>query len=350
MKRHIFKYGRPFKLECGAELPALEICYHISEDYAPHNGKKVIWISHALTANSDPEEWWDKLAGKGKFFDPERYTVVCANILGSCYGTTGPASINPATGREYLLGFPRITVRDVVGVMILLRKELQIDCIDLLIGGSVGGFQCLEWAVMEPDVIKRLCACACNARVSAWHTAYNESQRMCLYADETFTCAGSVDGGKKGLAAARALSLISYRSSTGYNKTQTDPEGFADTDTDLLWNRRASSYQRHQGEKFVKRFDAYSYLTLLNLADSHDVGRGRGGVEKALSLIKAQTLCIGIGEDFLFPADEPEEMARLIPHSTFRIIHSDFGHDGFLLEDRQLAEAISEVFGQPESE
>ncbi|MGM9774694.1 MAG: homoserine O-acetyltransferase [Candidatus Egerieousia sp.] len=345
--KKVFKYGRPFKMECGAELPELEICYHISEDYAPHNGKKVIWIAHALTANSNPEEWWDTLVGNGKFFDSEKYTIVCANILGSCYGTTGPASVNPETGRKYLLEFPHITIRDVVNMMIILRKELKISNIDLLIGGSVGGFQCLEWAIIEPDVIENLCACACNARISAWHTAYNESQRMCLYADKTFSDAESVAGGKKGLAAARALSLISYRSSTGYNKTQTDGEGFADDDIRHLWDRRASSYQRYQGEKFVSRFDAYSYLSMLNLADSHDVGRSRGSVSEALAGIKAKTLVIGIQEDFLFPVNEPEETARLIPGATFRIIHSNFGHDGFLLEYKQLSQVISEVFCLP---
>jgi homoserine O-acetyltransferase len=369
MERRILKYNKPFKLESGESLPELEICYHISKDFREPGanektaaGKKVIWITHALTANSDPSEWWDTLVGEGKFFDPRNYTIVCANLLGSCYGSTGPASINPKTGKPYLLSFPRVTVRDEVNFLELLRKHLGIKYIDLIIGGSVGGYQAIEWSIMYPDVIKNAAFIATGARVTPWETAFNESQRMILYADESFaneeyaevSANGKkriiITGGQKGMGAARTVALISYRSCKGYNSTQQDP------DTNSLWEHRASSYQRHQGEKLEKRFNAYSYLAMANLFDSQNVGRGRGGVEKALAKIKAKVLCIGINSDILFPWSEQKFIAehtgccgksvknKTNRESKFIKIKSDFGHDGFLLEYKQIQEAVGKTF------
>ena len=369
MERRILKYNKPFKLESGESLPEVEVCYHISKDFREPGanektaaGKKVIWITHALTANSDPSEWWDTLVGEGKFFDPRNYTIVCANLLGSCYGSTGPASINPKTGKPYLLSFPRVTVRDEVNFLELLRKHLGIKYIDLIIGGSVGGYQAIEWSIMYPDVIKNAAFIATGARVTPWETAFNESQRMILYADESFaneeyaevSANGKkriiITGGQKGMGAARTVALISYRSCKGYNSTQQDP------DTNSLWEHRASSYQRHQGEKLEKRFNAYSYLAMANLFDSQNVGRGRGGVEKALAKIKAKVLCIGINSDILFPWSEQKFIAehtgccgksiknKTNRESKFIKIKSDFGHDGFLLEYKQIQEAVGKTF------
>ena len=360
MEKRVLKYNKPFKLESGESLPELEICYHISKEF-PKEGK-VIWITHALTANSDPSEWWNNLVGEEKFFDPRKYTIVCANLLGSCYSSTGPASVNPKTGKPYLLSFPKVTVRDEVNFLELLRNHLGIKNIDLIIGGSVGGYQAIEWSIMYPDVIKNAAFIATGARVTPWETAFNESQRMILYADETFAKEEYTEvskngkrnivitGGQKGMGAARTVALISYRSCKGYNSTQQDP------DSNSLWEHKASSYQRYQGEKLEKRFNAYSYLSMVNLFDSHNVGRGRGGVEKALAKIKAKVLCIGIDSDILFPCSEQKFIAehtgcgdREIKnvnnrHSKFIKIKSDFGHDGFLLEYKQIQEAIGKTF------
>lgn len=348
MEKRVLKYNKSFKLESGESLPELEICYHISKDFPKES--KVIWITHALTANSDPSEWWNTLVGKGKFFDPRKYTIVCANLLGSCYGSTGPASVNPKTGKPYLLGFPKVTVRDEVNFLELLRNHLGIKNIDLIIGGSVGGYQAIEWSIMYPDVIKNAVFIATGARVTPWETAFNESQRMILYADESFANEESIKGGLKGMGAARTVALISYRSCKGYNSTQQD------ADSDSVWEHRASSYQRHQGEKLEKRFNAYSYLEMVNLFDSHNVGRGRGGVEKALAKIKAKVLCIGIDSDILFPWSEQKFIAEHTGcrgkkikninnrHGKFIKIKSDFGHDGFLLEYKQIQEAVGKTF------
>lgn len=334
MEKRLYRHPEKFSLECGGTIENLEICYHISRDFCreeERNRKKVVWITHALTANSDPTDWWDVLVGEGKFLDPRKYTIVCANILGSCYGSTSPLSVNEATGKPYLLDFPKTTVRDVARCHNILMEYLGIEKIDLLTGGSVGGFQALEWSIMFPCKINNLLLLACNSRFTPWGSAFNESMRMALYADPTFA---SGEGGKAGLAAARSIALISYRSFEGYNTTQYE------SDEDCIFPQRAGSYQRYQGKKLVDRFDAYSYLSMLNLTDSHNVGRGRGGVEKALGMVEARTVCIGIDSDGLFPVQEQKYMAEHIPGAVYRQITSAFGHDGFLLEWKQIKEVI----------
>jgi len=331
MYRHIYYSKQIFDLENGQQLPELAIVYHTS---APeYNGKKVLWICHALTANSDPSEWWEVMVGHGKCFDPEAYFIVCANILGSCYGTTGPMSLNPATGMPYYTTFPEISVRDLVAAHNLLRQHLGIREIAMVIGASVGGFQALEYAICYPDLCKQVVLIACNARISPWGTAYNESQRMAILADPTYgEC--RPEGGLNGLAVARSIALLSYRSYEGYLLSQSEP------DPDVFLAQKAATYQQYQGEKLRKRFDAYSYMTLTKMLDTHNVGRGRGGVEKALQSVRAGTLCIGITGDQLFPPDEVAYLAAHIPQASYVSLHSNFGHDGFLLEWEALSKII----------
>ena len=298
----------------------------------------MVWICHALTANSDVEDWWPQLVGPGKLIDTERYCVVCVNVLGSPYGSSGPSSVDPSTGSPYYFKFPRITVRDMVKASILVRKELGIESVDLLIGSSIGGFQALEWSVTEPDVVRNAILIATSPRVSPWFSAMAEAQRMAISADQTFFECKDLHGGEDGLKCARAQGLISYRSYEGYRRTQ------AESDDDILFAERAASYERYQGEKLVKRdFDAYSYYYLCDAIDSHNVGRRRGGVAAALSQVKAGTTVIGIESDGLFPVREVKEMAALIPGASYHEITSDFGHDGFLLENGQLTEIIKPI-------
>lgn len=354
MKRQIFRYNGNFELECGEVLDGLTLCYHISQDFIKSekcgdslaDGRKVVWITHALTANSNPCEWWDNLVGEGKFLDPRKYIIVCANIIGSPYGSTSPLSINSATGRPYMLGFPKITIRDIVKSLELLRMELGIGSIDLLIGGSVGGFQALEWSISAGDVIKNALFIACNTAVTPWNIAYNEAQKMALQADSSFEEQSysiadgglvTANGGLRGMAAARAIALISYRSYTGYNTTQRE------NGCETLWNHRAASYQRHQGEKLVKRFNAYSYNSMLTLFESHNIARGRGSLEKALRMIKANVVAVGIDSDSLFPPHEQRFIADNTDKGLFREMTSVFGHDGFLLEWQQLSAIIKEI-------
>jgi len=323
----------PFDFDAGGRIDNLRVTFHTSKkDYSKDD--KVIWICHALTANSDPEDWWPQLVGPGKFFDTQKYFIVCVNMLGTPYGTEGPSSIDPSTGKPYFFNFPTLTIRDTVRIFSAVRKHLGIEQVDLLIGSSIGGFHATEWCVTEPDVIKAAAIMATDVRVSAWLSASCEAQRMALEADPTFREAKDLDGGKMGLKCARAQALISYRSYEGYVATQSeaDPDCFSAT--------RAASYERYQGEKLAKRYDAYSYWYLCNVLDTHNVGRGRGGVESALSNITSRTFVVSIDSDCLFPARHMETWAKFIPGAKYYTISSAFGHDGFLLESEQLKELI----------
>lgn len=321
-------FSEGFLFESGERLDQLEIAFHHSGNFSPD--KKVIWICHALTANSNPEEWWSGLVGKGRVFDTDKYYLICANMVGSCYGSSGPASKSP-TGDPYMLSFPQTTVRDIVRAHNSLRLKLGINKIDLIAGGSIGGFQALEWGIMHPEVVKNLLLIACNARVSPWGTAFNESQRLSLFADPTFEEQKSIRGGESGLRAARSVALLSYRSYNGYNTTQREE------DEDILFAERACNYQQYQGRKLSLRFDAYSYYTLTRSVDSHNCGRGRGGAERALGLIEADTIVAGIDSDTLFPVEEQRFLHKYIKNSKFELLESRWGHDGFLLEWEQIA-------------
>lgn len=207
----------------------------------------------------------------------------------------------------------------------------------MIIGGSIGGFQALEWSISEPDLFDYSVLIACNARVSPWGTAFNESQRMAICADPTFGEQKSINGGKKGLEAARSVALLSYRSHSGYGITQSE------ADDDTLFAGKACSYQQYQGKKLSNRFDAYSYYYLTKSIDSHNVGRKRGGVEKALAKVKAKTICIGIAGDVLFPVEEQKFLAKHIRNAEYSEIISQFGHDGFLLEYEQIQNILNKV-------
>lgn len=325
---------QPFILESGEVLPELEITYHT---YGKINerGDNIIWICHALTANSDAEDWWPGLVGPGRFFDPERYFIVCANILGSCYGTTGPASIDPRTKTTYGVDFPQVTIRDMVRTHQVLAQHLGIEEVALLIGGSMGGQQVLEWALLEPDFARKICVLATNARHSAWGIAFNETQRMAIESDPTWR-ERRPGAGKAGLEAARAVAMLSYRNYETYDISQTEKQ------LEVTDNFRASSYQRYQGLKLFRRFDVISYWHLSKAMDTHNLGRGRGSVREALASIQAGAMIIGIHSDLLFPIREQAIIAKGIDGALFKVIDSIFGHDGFLIESETIAELLTD--------
>ena len=326
------------ELEGGGKLKELDVAYH-SYGTLDKDKTNVIWVCHALTANSDVEAWWPGMVGPGALFDTDRFFVICANILGSCYGTTGPTSIDPDTNEPYYGDFPLISVRDMIKAHQLLRKYLGINEIYMITGGSLGGQQALEWAVIEPELIKHLVPVATNAVASPWGIAFNESQRMALEADESF---GRRDrkAGMAGMKAARSIALLSYRTAFAYNKTQEDENN------NLLEGFRVCSYQRYQGDKLAARFSPYAYHILSRTLDSHNLGRNRGGVEKALKKIKACTLAVGIRSDQLFPPDEQERIATGVPGGQFVEIDSFYGHDGFLLEVEKITKVVSSFLNQ----
>ena len=337
-----YQHHQAFKLESGKKIAELEIAYHT---FGKLNADKsnVVWVCHALTANSDVFEWWAGLFGKKNLFNADEHFIVCANILGSHYGTTNPLSKNEVTGLTFCLSFPQFTIRDMVAAHQLLADHLQISNIDVLIGGSLGGQQALEWAVMEPDKIKNLVVLATNAQHSPWGIAFNESQRLAISADRTFYAANP-KGGLKGLKAARSMALLSYRTYESYVRTQSEVD---DAQQDLF---KASSYQNYQGEKLVKRFNAYSYWYLTKAMDTHNLGRNRTSVKDALKTIKANTLTIGIRNDFLFPIEEQKFLTEHISKSKYSEISSFYGHDGFLLETQQLENIIGDFLRDAKAE
>ena len=327
--RHYYTFPEPFELELGGKIENLTIAYDTYGTLA-EGGGNAVWVCHALTANSDVADWWPHTVEKGAFLDPEKCFTVCANIIGSCYGTTGPLSVNPATGKPYYGDFPRLTIRDMARAHSLLADHLGLRRIHALVGSSVGGFQAVEWIAAEPRRFGRLVLIATDVKASPWSIAIDETQRMAIRADATWG-EPRPEAGAVGLAAARAIGLLSYRGGEGYNLTQQDPE--SDTLPD---DHRACTYQRHQGDKLVKRFNAYSYMTILDAFDTHDVGRGRGGVDAALRRICCPTMVVGLTTDIIFTPAEQREIARRIPGAVYREISSPLGHDGFLVEHGQL--------------
>lgn len=335
---NIFKYDQPFTLECGIILSQMHLAYttHGHMNAAKNN---VVWIFHALTANSDPAEWWPGLVGTGKLFDPERHYIICVNMPGSCYGSSGPLELNPDTGEPWYHEFPVFTTRDMIRAYQHLKKFLGIEKIHTGIGGSMGGQQLLEWAIEQPELFQYIFPVATNAQHSPWGIAFNASQRMSIEADITWK-EKRPDAGIGGMKVARSIALISYRHYETYSKSQSEKEN------DSISNYKSESYQRYQGEKLARRFNAFSYYKLSQGMDSHNVGRGRKNVEEALQLIKAKTLVIGIETDILFPLVEQRFLADNIPAAQFKAIQSHYGHDGFLLESNQLEKIIREFIQQ----
>jgi len=330
---HLLHIPKPFPLEAGGELPELHIAY-TAQGKPPSQGGRVVWICHALTANADPFEWWPGLVERGGAIDPDHDFIICANILGSSYGTTGPGSIDPRTHKPYLRDFPQVTVRDMVNAHELLRKHLKLDRIDLVMGGSMGGQQVMEWAILQPKLFGRVCLLATSAQHSPWGIAFNESQRMAIEADPTFFD-GTLEGGARGLEAARAVAMLSYRHYDAFAKTQSEGSD------EKLGDYRAATYQVYQGQKLRKRFGAWSYHVLSRAMDSHNVGRRRGSIQQALAEITAPSLILSINSDVLFPPREQELLSHYIPNAHWRVFDSVYGHDGFLTETKQISEALT---------
>jgi len=324
LSHKIFKYNHPFTLESGVSLPGFHLAY---STHGLLNEKKnnAVWLFHALTANSDPAEWWPGLVGSGKLFDPEKYFIVCVNMPGSCYGSFSPLDTDTETGKPYYHNFPFFTTRDMIRAYQPLKDFLGIDKIKFGVGGSMGGQQLLEWAIEEPGLFEYIVPLATNAFHSPWAIAFNASQRYAIETDPTWK-EDNEWAGIEGMKVARGIALISYRNYHTYKIGQSEE---SDEKTDHF---KSESYQKYQGEKLAKRFNAFSYYFLSKAMDAHNIGRGRKGAEAALQQIKAKTLVLAISNDILFPPSEQEFLAKHIPGAVFKTIHSEFCHDVFLLE------------------
>lgn len=332
----------PFSLESGEKIFEPRIAY---QTFGALNAdaSNVVWICHALTASANPLEWWPGLVGENDLINPDQHFIICANVLGSCYGSTGPKDFNPLNGERYLKHFPSITIRDMVNAHELLREYLGIEKIHLGLGGSMGAQQVMEWAIQRPEVFEHITLIASAAQSSPWGIAVRTAQRMAIEADPSFY-SSSPNEGWKGLEAARAIAMLSYRTQQTYNEDQKES-----SDTKLT-NYKAESYQRYQGMKLSKRFDAHTYYGLNKALDTHHVGRNREGIEKALSKISARTLVLGIEGDLLFTEEEQRTLAQHSQDSRLAFVPSKYGHDGFLVEAPQISELIQNFLNETQNE
>ena len=317
---NIFHPQTPFRLDSGDQLKDIKIAYNTFGE-VNQDKTNVIWVFHAISANADVMEWWPGLFGAGHLFDPEKYFIICANTIGSPYGSSRPQD----------LSFPQFTVRDIVRSQLELAHHLGIDSIHTAIGGSFGGFQAMEFAYQFDGKIENLILLACSAKESAWGIAIHESQRLAMKSDPTF---GEKGGGGAGMKAARSMAMLTYRTSDAFIAQQSDEDDTTD-------NFKASSYIQYQGDKFVNRFDALCYYYLTKCLDTHNIGRGRGGIEQALAKINIPTLVIGIKSDTLNPVRFQKQMVEYLPDAQYEEITSDYGHDGFLIEVEKITEIIN---------
>ena len=337
----------------GGRLPSVRVAY---ETWGTLNAARdnAVLVLHALTGDSHvagapgpghrTAGWWGDVIGPGRAIDTDRWFVIAPNMLGGCQGTTGPSSVSPS-GAEWGSQFPFVTVRDQVKVQAQLADRLGIETFAAVVGGSMGGMHALEFAVSHPGRVRRLAVLASTAQTTADQIAANSLQRAAIQMDPAFAGgdyfeAEAGEGPHRGLSLARRMALMTYRASDELNSRfarswQSDVSPLGDDGRFSV-----ESYLDFHGNKFTRRFDASSYVTLTYAMDSHDVGAGRGGVSAALGLVTARTLVVGISSDRLFPVEDQHRIAAGVPDAldgdTAAVIESEFGHDGFLIEHEQV--------------
>lgn len=326
--------GQPFALESGASLPGVEVAYRTWGRLNPAGDNAVI-VCHALTGSADADDWWGPLFGPGKALDPNRFFIVCSNVLGGCYGTSGPASVAP-DGQPWGGRFPKITVRDQVRLQMLLADRLGIGGIRFVIGASMGGLQALEWALLDPRRVRSLISIAATGRHPAWCAAWSEAQRLALQADPKFN-GGDYDPRdppQAGLAAARAVAMVTYRSalSLGGRFGRSSGKDIFSERSDAPDDLAVRGWLRYHGRALAARFDANSYLALIDAMDTHDIARDRGKYQTVLRQIAQPALIGSVLSDFLYPPLEQRQLARQLPAAELFEIDSAHGHDAFLID------------------
>ena len=332
-----------FALENGEVLQDVEIAYRTWGDRA-NAAERTILVCHALTGSADVEAWWPNIIGSGKTFDPAHDFIVCANILGSCYGTTGPVSYKPATETRYRADFPRVSVRDMVELERALLDELGVDFIELVTGPSLGGMQALEWAAMYPDRVGSVVPIGVGGRHSAWCIGISEAQRAAIAADPNWNDGYYSDENQpeQGLAAARMMAVCTYRSWDSFDqrfgRERRNDEHY-----------QVQSYLQHQGSKINGRFDANTYVTLTHAMHTHDLARGRGDIREVLGSISQPMLVVSVSSDALYPPQEQRYLADHLPNAQYEVLDCEHGHDGFLIETETLGAMIAEFREKPKN-
>lgn len=355
-----FASDAPFALELGGQLQPVTLRYAL---YGKLNARRdnAILVCHALSGSPRIADWWSDMFAppldtpggrrQGGIFDLERFCIIGVNILGSCYGSTGPTSINPLTGQPYGPDFPLITVADIVRAQALLLDHLAIPRLSAVIGGSIGGMQALQWAVGYPDRVDA-CICIGSTSLSAMGLALNHLQRQAILNDPAYGEGRYTAQPAQGLGLARQIAMISYKSAALFTQRygRSPDRSGEDPYRSLAARYDIAGYLDHQGEKFISRFDANSYLTITKTMDNFDLGRRYGSEAAALRRIRARVLLVGISTDWLFPPAEVHALAARIAAAgapcEYREFLSDHGHDGFLADPDQLVSLLAPFFGQ----
>lgn len=369
----------PLRLERGGELPQVELAFETWGRWDPQR-KNAVLICHALTGDAhvaahDPQDrpgWWEAAVGPGKPIDTRRWFVLCSNVLGGCYGSTGPASPVASGDPSSRWGgrFPTITVRDMVHAQRRLLDALGIDRLALVVGGSLGGMQALEWAVTYPDRVEAAAVLAAPPAASPHAIAWNEVQRQAIFTDPAW------QGGdyppdrppRRGLALARMLAMTTYRGRDEWEARfgrdevppGTDPVAARAGDYATaprpgapaeFFRFQIESYLHYQGEKLVRRFDAATYVTLTRAMDLHDVGRGRGGLKGAAERVRARVYVLSISSDLLYPVEEQRRLVRALRRAgkdvTWHVWRAPWGHDSFLVDGAGVARRVMEWLDEP---
>lgn len=332
--------AEPLVLESGAVLAEVTVAYRTWGTLSPR-GDNAIVVCHALTGSADVDLWWSGLFGPGRALDPTRHFIVCSNVLGGCYGTTGPLSSAP-DGQPWGPRFPSITIRDQVRLQIRLADELGMQRILSVVGGSMGGLQALEWAYLDPFRVQSVVSIAAAGRHPVWCQAWSEAQRLALRADPYFQ-----DGHyaperppRAGLAAARAVAMVSYRSPLGLEERFGGPPPPATDVADAPAQASVRTWLAHHGAALSERFDANAYLTLIDAMDTHDLARGRGAEREALQRLQLPVLIGSIGSDALYLPAEQQRLAAALPRAELVEIGSRHGHDGFLIDAHRFNEPL----------
>jgi len=347
-------------LEAGGRLGAARIAYETWGELSPARDNAVL-VLHALTGDSHllgpagpghaTAGWWGGIVGPGLAIDTDRYFVVAPNMLGGCQGSTGPSSLSP-DGSEWGIRFPYLTIRDQVAAQVAFADRIGIDSWALVVGGSMGGMHALEWAIDQPDRVHRLAILAAPPVTTADQIALNSVQIEAIRSDPLFRSgdyydAADGDGPTRGLALARRMALLNYRSPSELNERF--ERGWQSRISPLGSGGRfaVESYLDFHGNKFTRRFDANSYIVLVEAMNSHDVSRGRGSLAEALSAIEATTLVVGIDSDRLFPVEGQRRIAAHLRNGLDGtepvVLSSSYGHDGFLIENAAVGEQIGRL-------